>query len=172
MESRLTEEHSIVEDILEKFGEKFLLVGGNMASRSLTGKIYCKIFSSLPQVKNGSYIPAKKRIFFDEKDVLRNYDVSTVDFEGIDDIKGPKIIQYYQNNTEFETFFWSQFKLLAEGHYIQIFGRENWKMLLLFSGEGDKLEDEDYIINTDEVFCHQDSNNDTDEEIPDTHRDF
>lgn len=65
-----------------------------------------------------------------------------------------------------------RFKLLAEGHYIQIFGRENWKMILPFSGEGEKLEDEEHIINTTEVFCHQDSNNDTDEEIPETHRDF
>lgn len=171
IEFHLSEEDSIIE-ILEKFGEKFLLVGGNMASRSLSRKIHCKVFSSLPQIRNGSYIPARKRIFFDERDNLRNYNVSTIDFEGTNDNIRPKIIQYYQEHTEFDNFFWSQYKLLAEGHYIQILGRENWKMLLPFSGEGGKLEDEDHTINTDEVFGHQDSNNDTDEEIPDTHRDF
>ena len=77
------EESSKIEDILEKFGEKFLLIGGNMASKSLKGKICCKIISSLPQVKNGSYIPARKRIYFDETDRLRNHALKAFYFEKI-----------------------------------------------------------------------------------------
>lgn len=84
VEFSLTEEGSKILDILEGFGEKFLIVAGNMASRSLKGRIFCKILSSLPQVKNGSYIPTRKRIFLAETETLRNYDtVISPNFEDI-----------------------------------------------------------------------------------------
>lgn len=87
-------------------------------------------------------------------------------------IEEEKVYKEAQKSENMERFYWRDYKLLAEGHYIQIYSTPNWQMLLPFSGEGALLE-ESHIYNTDETFSQfMDEDSDTSvPTVPDTHRD-
>ena len=61
------------EALLNKFGEKFILTAGNIASYSDSPTIGCKIFSSFPEADGYPYRPARKRIFVSHRPEEQKY---------------------------------------------------------------------------------------------------
>ena len=111
-----------IEALLHKFGEKFILTARNIASYSDSPTIGCKIFSSFPEADSYTYRPARKRIFVshrpEEQKYLKNLACLTnILFDHM------KEVDTSRNFTESHT--WHNYKLLAEGHYIQIWSHHN-----------------------------------------------
>ncbi|KAK1429589.1 hypothetical protein QVD17_11803 [Tagetes erecta] len=80
-----------------------------------------------------------------------------------------KFIKKHQQTPELpDHFHWEQFRLLGEGHYIQIYAKQNWSMLLPFVGESDLLE----LKHIKDLEDEEDSDPGTPVSIDSTHRDF
>ena len=76
-------------------------------------------------------------------------------------------------------FAWFNYKLMAEGHYTQIWATSNWNMLLPFIGEGNTLEPQQINDNEETLWPDedmQDSQSDVDANtiptIDSNYRDF
>ncbi|KAK1419441.1 hypothetical protein QVD17_28608 [Tagetes erecta] len=163
MEFRLNSETG---RLLNRLGEKFVITTGNIATHIFPPTIGCKIFASFPHADSHTYRPSRKRIFIDHKaassDYLEKLAITTdinfanmpwlntpqIDKELISDVPPKlhtntleKFIKKHQQTPELpDHFHWEQFRLLGEGHYIQIYAKQNWSMLLPFVGESDLLE--------------------------------
>ena len=149
------------EKIINTFGEKFTLVAGNIASHSQT--VGCKIFASFPEADSHTYRPARKRIFISHRPNDQTLLETAVKIEdhinfsslywlhetNPDTILG--VIKAQQKTPDLPIHFpWFEYKLMAEGHYTQIWTTTNWDMLLPFVGEGNTLEQQ-HINNNEET---------------------
>jgi len=134
------------EALLDKFGEKFIITAGNIASYSDSPTIGCKIFSSFPEADSYTYRPARKRVFIShrigEQKYLRKLACSTdlcfdhmKEFNTNRDTTEQWVLQGQETPKLPVSFKWNDYKLLAEGHYIQIWSHYNWDMYLPFIGE-------------------------------------
>ncbi|KAK1429338.1 hypothetical protein QVD17_11546 [Tagetes erecta] len=191
MEFRLNSE---TEQLLNRLGEKFVITTGNIATHIFPPTIGCKIFASFPHADSHTYRPSRKRIFIDHKaassDYLEKLAITTdinfanmpwlntpqIDKELISDVPPKlhtntleKFIKKHQQTPELpDHFHWEQFRLLGEGHYIQIYAKQNWSMLLPFVGESDLLE----LKHIKDLEDEEDSDPGTPVSIDSTHRDF
>ncbi|KAM0004616.1 hypothetical protein Hdeb2414_s0235g00843171 [Helianthus debilis subsp. tardiflorus] len=137
------------EDLLNQLGEKFILIAGNMAIRSTTSIIGCKIISSFPYTDAYTYRPARKRVFIEHTNSigLRNHlqtsmtttniEFSTLPWLSHSDEKSihnfTQFIKKYQETPELPDYYpWRNYALVGEGHYIQIYTKPVWRMLLPF----------------------------------------
>lgn len=169
------------EALLDKFGEKFILTAGNIASYSDAPTIGCKIFSSFPEANSYTYRPSRKRIFVSHKVSEQKYLKSLACLTNLcfDHLKlnnkNSNIIETWiihgQETPKLPNFFaWKDYKLLAEGHYTQIWSHYNWDMLLPFVGDSTSFSTTD-IINSDLTDTGPDSPV-SPVSIDSTHRDF
>jgi hypothetical protein len=65
--------------------------------------------------------------------------------------------------------YWDNYKLIAEGHFIQIYAGTAWHFYLPFSGEGEMLELK-HVKNLEDM--DEDDDQGSPQSIPSTHRDF
>ena len=176
------------EDLLNQLGEKFILIAGNMAIRSTTSIIGCKIISSFPYTDAYTYRPARKRIFIEHKSRIglqnhlqtsmttTNIEFSTLPWLSHSDEKSPnnftQFIKKYQETPELPDYYpWRNYHLVGEGHYIQIYTKPVWRMLLPFAGEGDTLQLQ-HIINLEDEEDNDLEDCSSPQSIDSTHRDF
>ena len=182
------------EKIINTFGEKFTLVAGNIAAN--TQKVGCKIFASFPEADSHTYRPSRKRIFIsgkpNEQELLEmavkneeHINFSSLRWlhkQGTIEINTFKaMITEQQSTPRLPRFFaWFNYRLMAEGHYTQIWTTSNWNMLLPFIGEGNTLEPEHINDNEETLWPNdedmQDSQSDVDAHtiptIDSNYRDF
>ena len=166
--------NSKTEGLLNKLGEKFVLTAGNIASHSISPIIGCKIFSSFPAANDHTYRPARKRIFISQRLEQQKYLQSLacqreINFAILTNTTTDHIANAQKTPVLPENFRWENYKLLAEGHYIQIWSHQNWHMMLPFSGDSDTIFSLDDIINSEEQL---DTDPDSPVSIDSTHRDF
>jgi len=179
--------NSNTETFLNRFGEKFTMVIGNIASHLIHSTVGCKIFSSFPYADSYTYRPPRKRVFVTHRRSYRDHShylqtlaiTQEINFANLPwmDKKETESLNFNEfiTRNQFtpvlpESFRWENYSLLGEGHYIQIYAHTNWKMLLPFVGEGESLE------------LHHIVNNDNEDNSPNspaspvsiesTHRDF
>lgn len=164
------DEEGNIEEYLEWFGEKFFIIGGNMAVRK---KIICMIDSTLPKVTNFVTIPAKKKIIILTDDGTEAMeDDSTLLPYDFQDIENEEIYRLLQNPRILPTpKHWKDLRLLGEGHYTQIYSTDEWRMHLPHSGDGSLL-DEETIVNLEDEKLEDVSMSSGDVTIPETHRDL
>ena len=172
------------EDLLEQLGEKMLIAAGNIAARTTQPRIGCKIISSFPYADDYTYRPARKRIFIEHGRVAdciqnslitHNINFSTITWidQNREQPSQPfqQFIKLYQKTPEIHDLFpWESFRLIGEGHYIQVYARHCWSMLLPFTGEGDTLQLQHIINREDDDFDIDEQ--DSPQSIDSTHRDF
>ena len=166
--------NSSTESLLNKLGENFILTAGNIASHSISPIIGCKIFSSFPAADEHTYRPARKRIFITQRTVQHGYlkklsCKQEIDFGTLQNLSNEDICTAQKTPLLPASFRWENYKLLAEGHYLQIWSHQNWHMLLPFSGEGDTLLRLEDIMNSEEQI---DTKPGSPVSIDSTHRDF
>ncbi|GJQ93600.1 hypothetical protein Tco_0004739 [Tanacetum coccineum] len=183
------------ERILEHMGEKILLTIGNIATHIFPPTIGIKIFSSLPYADDTTYRPARKRIYIshkiEEQDYLQAFSIkNNIEFselywiensedllpekQMISDSKGKDTNYFIQRNQHTPIlpakFPWYKYKLLAKGHYMQIWSHNNWNMFLPFVGEGTELELQHIRNSEDDIELDTDLG--SPQLIDSTHRDF